>query len=387
MRHSGDMATPSSSRQKGKLTKNVSTAEPVFLPPNFYFYGSGRNEVDVPGNVTAAHENLSRLCKSCLKGPHQFCALILVHLAEDGKTARELDLFHRQIQFGPKVEATTCRLQVLDQLRKDLATDKAITVEDVIFLFLQAQRGAADEAPLHVSGIVGILQLQSLKRLPRFHFSPFERFMKNLGNALAVDPPNFSIDVFVQVGEDQTLVQQNLEAVCRHVCQHAGQAEPVVQPYRQLVAGPATKRSAGGIAIPIAAARSCAFNHTIDIAQHVLDEARREQLLTERVEDHVALTARERNKSKGDAVAVARLVSGFGTFKRCIEARRKGFGLAANHFSVKFVPLRCLRYVLPHVLKGNGDHLVRERLIQRRQPVELQLADQPSQGGALHQAA
>ncbi len=92
----------------------------------------------------------------------------------------------------------------------------------------------------------------------------------------------------------------------------------------------------------------------------------------------------QRDQPKRDAVAVKDIGTLLSRLHRLVETLAEALGLRAHDVAAEFVVLRSAGHILAHGLQRHGDHLTRQRLVDRREPVEPEPSDHGPERRTLH---
>ena len=208
--------------------------------------------------------------------------------------------------------------------------------------------------------------------------------MQQFGHPASVDTADAPVNESVQVAQDQTLRQEKLEPVGGHAGQRAGQAQRAVQENGGAERAAIGDGAACGALIAPSALRPRALDQPIGIRQDLFGHPRRDGLLMHAREDGVAFMACQRDEAERDAIMLEHVGALLGSLHCFVQPLAKALGLGAHDVMIQIVVFGRLGHILAHGLQRDGDNLARQCLVDRREPVQPEPADDRPQGRPLH---
>ncbi len=102
-------------------------------------------------------------------------------------------------------------------------------------------------------------------------------------------------------------------------------------------------------------------------------------------QDNIPFSPGDRDQSQGDAVPIKNVLCMFRALYGFLQTGSKADGFGAHDLGVQFVVFVVPGDVFPHGLQRNRHHLLRQRLVDRAQPVQPQPANDGPKRRPLHQ--
>ena len=341
--------------------------------------------MNVAGGRVAADDLVIRVDIAGDQRLAQAMQRFLVQPREQRKLPHQIGFLHGKVQRRAVIGPFAPCGHILHKCHMQFRADQPVGAHRVIFALFQTQGRATDEAALQFLGITGILQAHPVQTLLDLLQPPVQQVVEQIGDAAAMDAADAGVDETVQIAQDQALGQQDLEAVCGAAAQRARQAQAVVQKDGGAEPRPVAQTAPCRALIPGAPAAAGGFDQPVRIAEDAIRQTRGNRAFAKARKDHLALGPGQRDQAQCHTVLVRDFLAFLGILHGLVQPRGKALGLGPYGFAGQLVTLGGGRHILAHLLQGDGDDLLRQGRIQRRQPVQPQPFDHPAQGGALHQ--